>query len=158
MITKTSAIVLAMVVTVFGSTAAVATVNDPIGIKVFVEGFNYKFDMKGIGKFANNELRQSILTEYNQEVYNIPSLRYTTMGHTIKASDVQVNVDPTRINDIKTRLDIQVLADTAQVTGPMLKKSYNNLEVNSISGIYDSTSDVLRIKVPYETAWSLLQQ
>lgn len=67
------------------------------------------------------------------------------MGHRINASDVEISVVPTRINGAITRLDFQVYANNAEVTGQLLSKSYNYLEITSAYGIYDHITDKMTI-------------
>jgi hypothetical protein len=80
------------------------------------------------------------------------------LEHTINASDVQVDVDPTRIDDTKTRFNIQIYADSAEVTGQWLTRAYNNINLKSVYGIYDEATDKMVIHVPYRVALSLLVQ
>lgn len=98
------------------------------------------------------------MTEYNSSVYNISRLQYEILGHTINASDVQMRVHPTRIDDTKTRLDIQIHANNAEVRGEWLTKSFENLDLKSVYGIYDRVNDKITIHVPYSVALQHLQQ
>jgi hypothetical protein len=98
------------------------------------------------------------VTEYNPSVYNIPSLQYKIMEHTINASDVQIHVHPTRIDEANTRLDFQIYANNAQVTGQWLSKSYNNLEIRSAYGLYNRVTDKMTIHIPYSLALQHLLQ
>src|SRR5215203_173399 len=66
---------------------------------LFLDAFEYTFDIDGVQIFPNDTVKHSIVSEYNPSVYNIPSLQYKIMEHTINASDVQIHVDPTRIDD-----------------------------------------------------------
>jgi hypothetical protein len=165
MIMKTKAFFIVMAASVFfGTTAAFATTTsttprplDPVDVSVSIEGFKI-INLNGIGRFGNDELKQRILTQYEEAVYNIPRLQYSIMGHTIRASDVHVYVDPTRIDDVRTRLNIQAFADSAEVTGPLINRNYGDPEINSLSGIYNSNSDKLIINVPHRTALSILLQ
>ena len=118
----------------------------------------YTFDIYGAQIFPNDQLKYSILTEHNQSVYNIPHLSFAIMKHTINASNVQIHVRPAMLDDTKTRLDIQIYAASADVTGQWISKSYNNLEIRSLYGIYDKTSDKMVIHVPYSTVFPLLLQ
>jgi hypothetical protein len=102
---------------------------------LFLDAFEYTFDIEGAQIFPNDTIKHSIVTEYKPSVYNIPSLQYKIMEHTINASDVQIHVDPTRIDDANTRLEFQIYANNAEVTGQLLSKSYNNLEIRSAYGI-----------------------
>jgi hypothetical protein len=125
---------------------------------LFLDAFEYTFDIDGAQIFPNDTIKHSIMTEYNPSVYNIPSLQYKIMEHMINASDVEIHVNPTRIDDANTRLDFQIYANNAEVTGQSLNKSYNNLEIKSAYGIYDRVTDKMTIHIPYSAALQQLLQ
>ena len=124
----------------------------------FLDAFEYTFDIDGAQIFPNDTVKHSIVSEYNPSVYNIPSLQYKIMEHVINASDVQIHVDPTRIDEANTRLDFQIYANNAEVTGQLLSKSYNNLEITSAYGIYNQATDKMTIHIPYSVALRHLLQ
>jgi hypothetical protein len=124
----------------------------------FIDAFEYTFDIDVSQIFPHDTIKHSIVTEYNQSVYNIPSLQYKIMEHIINASDVQIRVDPTRIDEANTRLDFQIYANNAEVTGQWLSKSYDNLEIRSAYGIYNRVTDKMTIHVPYSVALQHLLQ
>jgi hypothetical protein len=119
---------------------------------LFLDAFEYTFDIDGEQIFPNDTVKQSIVTEYNPSVYNIPALHYTIMEHTINASDIEIHVVPTRIDEANTRLDFQIFANNAEVTGQLLSKSYNALQITSAYGIYDRITDKMTVHVPYSVA------
>jgi hypothetical protein len=123
-----------------------------------LDEFEYTFDIDGTQLIPNDTLKHTILTEYKHVVYNISRLQYKILDHTINASDVQIDVDPRRIDDMKTRFNIQIYADSAEVTGQWLTKTYHNLDLKSVYGIYDRATDNIAIHVPYTVALSLLLQ
>jgi hypothetical protein len=125
---------------------------------LFLDAFEYTFDIEGAQIFPNDTIKHSIVTEYKPSVYNIPSLQYKIMEHMINASDVQIHVDPTRIDDANTRLEFQIYANNAEVTGQLLSKSYNNLEIRSAYGIYNGLTDKMTIHIPYSVAMQHLLQ
>jgi hypothetical protein len=124
----------------------------------FLDAFEYTFDIDGAQIFPNDTIKHSIVTEYNPSVYNIPSLQYKIMDHTINASNVQIDVSPTRIDEANTRLDFQIYADNAEVTGQWLSNSFNNLEIRSAYGIYNRPTDKMTIHIPYSVALQHLLQ
>ena len=124
----------------------------------FLDAFEYTFDIDGAQIFPDDTVKHSIVSEYNPSVYNIPSLQYKIMEHMINASDVQIHVDPTRIDEANTRLDFQIYANNAEVTGQLLSKSYNNLEITSAYGIYNQATDKMTIHIPYSVALRHLLQ
>jgi hypothetical protein len=98
------------------------------------------------------------VTEYSPSVYNIPSLQYKIMDHMINTSDVRIHVDPTRIDEANMRLDFQIYANNAEVTGQSLNKNYNNLEIRSAYGIYNRVTDKMTIHISYNVALQHLLQ
>ena len=133
-------------------------VDDNNIASLFLDAFEYTFEINGTQIFPNDTVKNSIVTEYNSSVYNISSLQYSILDHTINASDVQIHVVPTRIDEANTRLDFQIYANNAEVTGPSLNKSYNNLEITSAYGIYNRDTDKMIIHIPYSVALQQLVQ
>ena len=74
------------------------------------------------------------------------------MGDRINASDVEIRVIWTRINEAITKLDFQIYPNKSEVTGQSLSKSYNDLEITSAYAIYDHITDKMRIHIPYSVA------
>ena len=125
---------------------------------LFLDAFEYTFEINGTQIFPNDTVKDSIVTEYKPSVYNISSLQYSILDHTINASNVQIYVNPTRIDDVNTRLDFHIYANNAEVTGPSLNKSYNNLAITSAYGIYNRDTDKMTIHIPYSVALQQLVQ
>ncbi len=78
------------------------------------------------------------------------------MEHTINPSRVQTQVQSARTDEIKTRFNIHIYSASADITGPWMSKSYKNFALKSLYGIYDRSTDKMRIYIPYSTALSLL--
>ena len=125
---------------------------------LFLDAFDYTFDIDGAQIFPNDTVKHSIVNEYNPSVYNIPSLQYVIMEHMINASHVEIHVDPTRIDEANTRLDFQIYAKNAEVTGQTLNKSYNDFEIKSAYGTYNQITDKMTIHIPYSAAIQQLLQ
>ena len=125
---------------------------------IFLDAFEYTFDIDGAQIFPNDTVKHNIVTEYNPSVYNLPSLQYVIMEHIINASDVQIHVNPTRIDDANTRLDFQIYANNAEVTGQWLNKSYKDFEIKSAYGTYNQITDKMTIHIPYSAALQHLLQ
>lgn len=118
----------------------------------FLDAFEYTFDIDGKQIFLNDTIKHQIITEYKPSVYNIPTLHYRIMEHTVNASGIKIHINPTRIDEANTRLNFQIYANNADVTGQFLRKSYDNLEITSAYGIYDRISDKMTIHIPYSVA------
>ncbi len=119
---------------------------------LFLDAFEYTFEINGAQIFPNDIVKNSIVTEYKPSLYNISTLQYSILDHTINASNVQIHINPTRIDEANTRIDFQIYANNAEVTGPLLNKSYNNLEITSAYGIYNRDTDKIAIHIPYSVA------
>ena len=110
------------------------------------------------------EYRFSVINHnmYKISGYNLTTLHcnqyHNIMDYMINASDVQIHVVPTRIDEANTRLDFQIYANNAEVTGPSLNESYNNLEITSAYGIYNLDTDKMTIHIPYSVALQQLVQ
>jgi hypothetical protein len=124
----------------------------------FLDAFEYTFDIAGTQIFPNDTIKHSIVTEYNPSVYNISSLQYHIMDHIINASNVQIHVNPTRIDEANTKLDFQIYANNAEVTGQWLSKTFNDLEIRSAYAIYNLVTDKMTIHIPYDVALQHLLQ
>jgi hypothetical protein len=118
--------------------------------------FEYTFEVNGTQIFPNDTIKNRIVTEYQPSVYNISSLQYNILDHSINASNVQIHVVPTKIDEADTRLDFQIYANDAEVTGPSLNKNFNNLEITSAYGIYNRDTNKMTIHVPYSAALQIL--
>lgn len=132
--------------------------NNNVVVFSLLDAFEYTFDIAGAQIFPNDTIKRSIVAEYNPSVYNISSLQYNIMDHIINASDVQIHVNPTRIDEANTRLDFQIYANNAEVTGQWLSKTFNDFEIRSAYAIYNLVTDKMTIHVPYDVALQHLLQ
>lgn len=123
-----------------------------------LDSFEYTLEVNGTQIFPNDTVKNSVVNEYTPSVYNISSIQYEILGHTINASDVQINVYPTKIDEVNTRVDFQIFANNAEVRGPSLNKSYDSLDIRSAYGIYNQATDKMTIHMPYSAAMQHLLQ
>jgi hypothetical protein len=123
-----------------------------------LDSFEYTLEVDGTEIFPNDTVKNSVVNEYSPSVYNISSIHYEIMGHTINASNVQIHVYPTRIDEVNTRVGFQIYADNAEVRGPSLNKSYDSLDIRSAYGIYNKATDKMTIHMPYSAAMQHLLQ
>jgi hypothetical protein len=123
-----------------------------------LDEFEYIFDIDAAQLIPNDTLKNTILTEHKPTSYSISSLQYKIFEHTINASNVQIEVDPIQIDHNRTRFNIQIYASTAQVAGQALSRTYENLDLKSVYGVYDRITDKMAIHIPYSVALSLLLQ
>ncbi|HEX5976563.1 MAG TPA: hypothetical protein VFY68_04770 [Nitrososphaeraceae archaeon] len=115
-----------------------------------IKNFEYTFDLDGSQIFPNDDLKQDIISEYKSSNYNIDDLNYELLGFKIIASDIKILVDPKRIDDTKTRIDIPLLLakDIKVSNGGLINLSYNEVELGSVYGIYDKATDKMSVHVP----------
>jgi hypothetical protein len=117
----------------------------------------YKFDIEGSQIFPNETIKNDTVNSYRQSEYNITALEYNIMGYHINASDVKIAVDPSRVDDQRTRIDLDIRADQATVTGANgLGRSYDGIDLDSVYGVYDRTTDKITVHVPLSEALSFL--
>jgi hypothetical protein len=119
-----------------------------------VKNFEYAFDLGGNQIFPNNNIKHDIISEYKASDYNIDELNYDLLGFKIIASDIKIRVDPKRIDDTKTRIDIPLLLakDIKVSNGGLINLSYDSVEIGSVYGIYDKATDKMTVHVPISTA------
>ena len=115
-----------------------------------IKNFEYTFDLEGSQIFPNNNIKQDIVSEYKSSDYNIDDLNYELLGFKIRASDIKINADPKKIDDTKTRIDIPLLLakDINVSNGGLINLSYNEVDLGSVYGIYDKTTDKMTVHVP----------
>ena len=119
-----------------------------------IKNFEYTFDLEGSQIFPNNNIKQDIVSEYKSSDYNIDDLNYELLGFKIRASDIKIHVDPKKIDDTKTRIDIPLLLakDINVSNGGLINLSYNEVDLGSVYGIYDKTTDKITVHVPISIA------
>jgi hypothetical protein len=124
-----------------------------------IRNFEYTFDLEGSQIFPNNNIKQNIVSEYKSSEYNIDDLNYELLGFKITASDIKIHLDPKKIDDSKTRVDIPLmLAKDVKVSNGPINLSYNEVDLGSVYGIYDKTTDKMTVHVPVSVAVKYIQQ
>ena len=148
-----------------------SSLNDDIGyldyraaafikeLENLINNFEYTFDLEGRQIFPTNNIKQDIISEYKSSEYNIDDLNYELMGFKIIASDIKMRVDPKKIDDSKTRVDIPlILAEDVKVSNGPINLSYKEVNLGSVYGIYDKTTDKMTVHVPVSVASKYIQQ
>ena len=115
-----------------------------------IRNFEYTFEIEGKYIFPNNTVKQDIVSEYKPAGYDIDNLNYELLGFNITASDIEMHINPIKIDDIKTRVNIPLLlAKNVNVSnGGLINLSYKEVDLGSVYGIYDKTLDRMRVHVP----------
>lgn len=119
-----------------------------------IKNFEYTFDLDGSQIFPNDDIKQDIVSEYRSSNYNIDNLNYELLGFKIIASDIRIHIDPKKIDDTKTRIDIPLLLakDIKVSNDGLINLSYNEVELGSVYGIYDKATDKMSVHVPIAIA------
>jgi hypothetical protein len=119
-----------------------------------IKNFEYTFDLEGSQIFPNNYIKQDIVSEYRSSDYNIDDLNYELLGFKITASDIKIQVDPKKIDDIKTRIDIPLLLakDIKVSNGGLINLSYKEVDLRSVYGVYDKVTNKMTVHVPVSVA------
>ena len=115
--------------------------------------FEYTVDISGKQIFPNETLKQDIVSNYKSSTYNISTLKYSLLGFDITASDIKIQVKPSRLDSMRTKVDLPImLAREVSITNGLLNLKYNEVNLSSIYGIYDKASDKIAIHIPFNIA------
>jgi hypothetical protein len=119
-----------------------------------IRNIEYTFDLEGDQIFPTDEIKQNIVSEYKSSEYNIEDLNYELLGFKITASDIKIHIDPKKIDDTKTRIDIPLLLakDIKVSNGELINLSYNEVDLGSIYGVYNKATDKITVHVPISIA------
>ena len=81
-------------------------------------------------------------------------MNYELLGFKIIASDIKIRVDPKRIDDTKTRIDIPLLLakDIKVSNGGLINLSYDSVNLGSVYGLYDKPTNKMTVHVPISIA------
>jgi hypothetical protein len=124
-----------------------------------IKNFEYTFEIEGSQIFPNNDIKQNIVSKYKSSEYKITGLNYDLLGFKIILSDIEIHVDPKKIDDTKTRIDIPLLLakDIKGSNSGLINLSYDAVDFGSVYGIYDKTTDKMTVPVPVSVAVKYVQ-
>jgi hypothetical protein len=121
--------------------------------------FEFTVDLDANQIFPNEKIKQDMVSKYKSAEYNIPNLEYKLIGFKIIASDIKIHVNPTKIDQTQTRIDIPLmLAKNVKVSNGIINLDFNKIDLASIYAIYDRNIDKLTVHVPMNVAYRYLQQ
>lgn len=119
--------------------------------------FEYTFDLDGKQIFPNDTIKQDIVAKYKSADYNISNLNYKLLGFNITASNIKIHVNPSRIDQITTRIDFPVMtANNVAVTNGSINSKYSKVNLGSIYGIYNKSTDKITMHIPTSMALQYL--
>lgn len=123
----------------------------------FTKQFEYTVDLDGKQIFPNDTIKQDIVTKYKSADYNISRLNYKLLGFNITASDIKIHVSPSKIDQTRTRVDFPViLARNVSVTNGSINPKYGQVNLGSVYGIYNKSTDKLTLHIPSSVALQYL--
>jgi hypothetical protein len=125
-----------------------------------IKNFEYTFDLEGNQIFPTDNIKQDIVSEYKSSEYNIDDLNYELLGFKIRASDIKIRIDPKKIDDTETRVDIPLLLarDIKVSNGGLINLSYDAVDLGSVYGIYNKATDKMTVHVPLGIAARYIKQ
>lgn len=113
----------------------------------------YTIGLKGDQIFPNSTLMQKIVDKNQPSTYRIKDLKYNILGFRVTAHDIDIHVDPSRIDATRTRVEIPLmLARNVTLTNGVSNLNYNEVNLGSIYGIYDKTTDKMTVHIPLAVA------
>ena len=119
--------------------------------------FEYTVDLDGKQIFPNDTIKQDIVTKYKSADYNISRLNYKLLGFNITASDIKIHVSPSKIDQTRTRVDFPVIiARNVSVTNGSINSKYTKVNLGSIYGIYNKSTDKITMHIPTSVALQYL--
>jgi hypothetical protein len=125
-----------------------------------IKNFEYTFDLEGNQIFPTSKIKQDIVSEYKSSEYDIDDLNYEILGFRIRASDIKIHVDPKKIDETETRVDIPLLLakDIKVNNGGLVNLSYDAVDLGSVYGIYNKATDKMTVHVPLGIAARYIKQ
>lgn len=121
--------------------------------------FEFTVDLDPNQIFPNEKTKQDIVSKYKSAEYNIANLTHELIGFKIIASDIKIHVNPTRIDQTQTRIDIPLmLAKNVKVSNGIINLDFNEIDLGSIYALYDRNTDKMTAHVPMDVAYRYLQQ
>ncbi len=119
--------------------------------------FEYTLDLDAKQIFPNDTIKQDIVDKYKPADYNISNLNYKLLGFDINASNIKIHVKPSRIDQMKTRIDFPIMnANNVAVSNGSINSKYSKVNLGSIYGIYDKSTDKITMHIPTSVALQYL--
>ena len=121
--------------------------------------FEFTVDLDPNQIFPNEKIKQDIISKYKSAEYNIANLKHELIGFKIIASDIKIHVNPTRIDQTQTKIDIPLmLAKNVKVSNGIINLDFNEIDLGSIYAVYNRNTDKMTVHVPMDVAYRYLQQ
>lgn len=121
----------------------------------FLDFFDYKFDVAASQLFPSKQVEKDVISGRSSD-FSIAKVDHNVMGFAISASEVQIHVQPSKIDSGETRLGMDMYGKNVAIDSGYLHKRYPSLHLDGIYGVYNAQTDRIAVHVPLSTALSLL--
>lgn len=102
----------------------------------------------------SNQIKQDVIAGHSSD-FTIGKIDRQIMGFSVSASDIYIHVQPSKVDSIATRLDVDMQGKNIAIDSIYLHKKFPSLQVDSVYGVYNSKTDKVTVYVPFVTALSL---
>lgn len=121
----------------------------------FLGFFDYTMDVDASELFPSEQVKEELIAKSEPSQFAIAEIKRDIAGFSVTAQDVLMELNPSKVDSSNTRLDVGIQGASVEIDG-LLTKTYSNVDVDGIYGIYNAATDKVTIHVPYAIALSLL--
>lgn len=145
----------ALVIAAFAAIRPAYAFGSPAIATNFLDLFDYKFDIDASKVFSSKQIKDDVINDHPRD-FAIDKLDHSIAGFQIRATDIKIHVDPSKIDSATTRINLDIKAINVTVDSNYLHKKYSQLDVDSVYGMYGTQTDKVTVHIPFATALSLL--
>ncbi|HEX6067995.1 MAG TPA: hypothetical protein VFZ05_04265 [Nitrososphaera sp.] len=121
----------------------------------FLGFFDYTMDVDASELFPSEQIKEEVITKGEPSQFTIAEIKRKIAGFTVSAQDVFMKLSPFKVDSSNTHIDVDIQGARVEISG-IFTKTYNNVDVDGIYGIYNTAMDKVTIHVPYKVALSFL--
>lgn len=121
----------------------------------FLGFFDYTMDVDASELFPSEQVKEEIIAKSEPSQFTITEIKREIAGFAVSAQDVYMKLSPSKVDASNTRIDVNMQGASVELGG-ILTKTFSNVDVDGIYGIYNAATDKVTIHVPYAVALSLL--
>lgn len=117
--------------------------------------FEYKLDVDSSELFPSEQVKDDLIAKSEPSQFAIAEIEREIAGFKVSAQDVLMKLSPSKLDQSTTRIDVDVQGRMVEING-IFTKTYSNVDVDGIYGVYNAATDKVTIHVPFAVALSLL--
>ncbi|MEM2140048.1 hypothetical protein [Nitrososphaera sp.] len=121
----------------------------------FMGFFEYKLDVDSSELFPSEQVKDDLIAKSEPSQFAIAEIEREIAGFKVSAQDVLMKLSPSKLDQSTTRIDVDVQGRMVEING-IFTKTYSNVDVDGIYGVYNAATDKVTIHVPFAVALSLL--